>query len=419
MTREKRLLSIGECMVELAQIGPETYKRGFAGDTFNTAWYARRLLPADWQVAFGSVIGRDAVSDEMVAFMAGEGIEVDSLARHPTRSVGLYMISLDGGERSFSYWRSASAARTLTDDADWLAGILARAGHVHFSGITLAILGRDGRERLAAALNDARGDGLSVSFDTNLRPRLWKNESEMREGLRLGASVADLVLPSFDEETGLFGDPTPADTIRRYRDAGAEAVVVKDGAGPMHVWSAEEGAAEIAPPSVEQVVDTTAAGDSFAAGVWLENDGAIADQEAAAGLRGVPRAGRVAEVDLGTIRIVQVSGKTALAALDGCGGGDILIATVEVDNTRPCEVFGPLRLRETGALAIGTVDGQTRITTVAERAGTWLWTVPGQQPPGLLASLLERATGPGGRWVRTHPTGADLARPLDLAETGD
>ena len=266
MTREKRLLSIGECMVELAQIGPETYKRGFAGDTFNTAWYARRLLPADWQVAFGSVIGRDAVSDEMVAFMAGEGIEVDSLARHPTRSVGLYMISLDGGERSFSYWRSASAARTLTDDADWLAGILARAGHVHFSGITLAILGRDGRERLAAALNDARGDGLSVSFDTNLRPRLWKNESEMREGLRLGASVADLVLPSFDEETGLFGDPTPADTIRRYRDAGAEAVVVKDGAGPMHVWSAEEGAAEIAPPSVEQVVDTTAAGDSFAAG---------------------------------------------------------------------------------------------------------------------------------------------------------
>ena len=63
------VLSIGECMVELAQTGPDTYRRGFAGDTFNTAWYARRLLPPEWNVSYGTCVGHDAVSDEMLAFM--------------------------------------------------------------------------------------------------------------------------------------------------------------------------------------------------------------------------------------------------------------------------------------------------------------------------------------------------------------
>ena len=261
-----RFLCLGECMVEMAEVGPATYRRGFAGDTFNTAWYARRLLPSDWQIAYGSVIGRDAVSDEMAGFMEGEGIDTSTLARHEDRSVGLYLISLNNGERSFSYWRGQSAARTLADDTRWLSVILGQANHVHVSGITMAILSPEGRERLAAALNDARGDGLTVSFDTNLRPRLWEDASAMREGLRLGASVADIVLPSFDEEEGLFGDPDPAATIARYRDAGAGCIVVKDGGGPIHAWDAEGGDAKMTPPSVTKIVDTTAAGDSFAAG---------------------------------------------------------------------------------------------------------------------------------------------------------
>ncbi|MDP2080127.1 MAG: sugar kinase [Pseudotabrizicola sp.] len=262
----KSLLSLGECMVELSPTASGAYARGFAGDTFNTAWYARRLLPTDWSVAYGSCIGTDAVSDEMAGFMAGQGIDTTALRRLPDRTVGLYMISLRNGERSFSYWRGQSAAKMIADDPDWLASTLQGRQIIHFSAITLAVLSPDHRRAFCKAVQSARTQGSLIAFDTNLRPRLWDGEDAMREGVMLGASVADIVLPSFDEETGLWGDKISADTIARYSKAGATRVVVKDGGGPVTLWSQDHGTRQHAATSVAQIVDTTAAGDSFAGG---------------------------------------------------------------------------------------------------------------------------------------------------------
>ncbi|MCA0870809.1 sugar kinase [Seohaeicola saemankumensis] len=265
MTQPRSFLALGECMVEIAPAGDGLFRRGFAGDTFNTAWYARRLLGPDWTVAYGSCIGDDAISAEMSAFMAEQGIDTGALRVIPDRTVGLYMISVDNGERSFSYWRGQSAARRLAENAEWLAQLLAGRDVIHFSGITLAILPPDGRQVLCSALAQARAAGATVAFDTNLRPRLWDSPQAMRDGLQLGASVADVVLPSFDEETGLFGDATPDDTVARYRAAGAGLVAVKDGAGPLTLWSDTDGTIRRTPAPVARIVDTTAAGDSFAA----------------------------------------------------------------------------------------------------------------------------------------------------------
>lgn len=260
-------LSIGECMVEIAPADGGLCRRGFAGDTFNTAWYARRLLPDGWTVRYGTCVGTDAVSDEMLAFMSGEGIDTSAIRRLPDRTVGLYMISLQDGERSFSYWRSQSAARRLAEGRAWLDGILAGQRVIHFSGITLAILPPEDRVALCAALTRARAGGALVSFDTNLRPRLWEDRATMQQGLTMGAAVADVVLPSFDEETGLFGDAAPEDTIARYRVAGARLVAVKDGGGPLTLWDHQAGLSRHPAQPGVHVVDTTAAGDSFAAGL--------------------------------------------------------------------------------------------------------------------------------------------------------
>ena len=266
----KRFLAIGECMVELAQIGADTYRRGFAGDTFNTAWYARKLLPDEWRVGYLSAIGADAVSGEMRAFMETSGVDTSALREIPDRTVGLYMISTDKGERSFSYWRSHAAARLLADDEAWLDDTLSNAGMVHFSGITLAILSPGHRERLCNALNRARAKGALVSFDTNLRPRLWESTEAMKAGLLLGASAADIVLPSFDEETDLFGDARPNDTILRYAEQGAKTIVVKNGEAPLTAYSEGTGQFTLTPTPVASVTDTTAAGDSFAAGILAQ-----------------------------------------------------------------------------------------------------------------------------------------------------
>ena len=121
-----RVVCVGECMVELAPAGDGLLRQGFAGDTFNTAWYLKRLRP-DWQVDYLSAVGSDAISDAMLGFMAAAGIGTDHVARRTERTVGLYLITLDKGERSFSYWRSQSAARTLADDPVALAHGMAGA----------------------------------------------------------------------------------------------------------------------------------------------------------------------------------------------------------------------------------------------------------------------------------------------------
>lgn len=261
----RRIVSVGECMVELAPAGGGLYRRGFAGDSFNTAWYLRRQLGADATVAYATAVGTDAISDEMVAFLAAEGIATDAVQRIGGRTVGLYMIALADGERTFSYWRAQSAARRLAGDPAALAAAFAGADVVIATGITMAIVDASDRANVLAALANARLDGASVVFDPNLRPLLWPDADTMRREVERAAAVADIVLPSFDDEHAHFGDADPAATIARYRALGAATVVVKNGGGEVRAWSRTEGDAMHAPEPVA-IVDSTAAGDSFNAG---------------------------------------------------------------------------------------------------------------------------------------------------------
>lgn len=259
------ILSIGECMVELAPRGDGAYSRGFAGDTFNSAWYLRRLLPSDWTVDYFTAVGTDALSTQMLSVMQDAGIGTDKIRRLPDRTVGLYMIELSNGERSFTYWRNTSAAKRLAADRAALAEALAGRSLVLFSGITMAILEPEDREPFLEELKSARRRGTTIAFDPNMRARLWPDAETMRKTIMAAAAVADMVLPSFDEDQREFGDADPQATIARYRSLGVGCVVVKNGAGTMHVVDGDE---EIVfePTPVTDVVDTTAAGDSFNAG---------------------------------------------------------------------------------------------------------------------------------------------------------
>lgn len=256
-------MALGECMVELSDQGDGLYRRGFAGDTFNTAWYARHVLPFEWQVHFGSCIGSDEASHQMRVFMEDAGIGTTSLRVIPDQTVGLYMIDLHQGERHFSYWRSQSAARRLADDPSWLRRMLSGHKVIYFSGITLAILPPEGRLTLCAALLEARKGGAIVAFDTNLRPQLWKDHATMQAAILEGARVADIILPSFDEEQMIFAGTSAQEAIERYRTAGARVIVLKDGVGDVRLWDEVDGLRILNCDPVANIVDSTAAGDSF------------------------------------------------------------------------------------------------------------------------------------------------------------
>ena len=264
--RNTSILSIGECMVELSAAGENTYAMGFAGDTFNAAWYLRRLLPSEWEVSYFTALGTDPVSDDMIAFMKHSNINTNSIERLSGKTAGLYMIQLNDGERSFSYWRDTSAARQLAQDKDRLNFAMQSAGIIIFSGITMAILPPKGRANLLRALVRARADGCTIVFDPNLRLHLWPDVTEMRTEISRAAEVADIVLPSFDDEKAFFGDKSPEDTAKRYSELGAGLVVVKNGVDEILTRDMESNLHRFTPKKIEHPVDTTAAGDSFNAG---------------------------------------------------------------------------------------------------------------------------------------------------------
>ena len=261
----KRVLAIGEAMVELAPVGDGLFKRGFAGDTFNTAWHMVQILGQGASVGYVTKVGQDAVSDAFCAELEADGLDTTGIARDPDRTMGLYLIELDGAERSFQYWRAQSAARMLAEDVDTLTRQITDAGLVHLSGITVAILSADARKKLLAALKAARAKGALVSFDPNVRPKLWGSLDEVRATLPGFISEADIALPSFDDETLCWGDATPADTLVRYEGLGVSEVVVKNGEDVVHVLSAKERLI-FDTGNVATVKDTSGAGDAFNAG---------------------------------------------------------------------------------------------------------------------------------------------------------
>ena len=265
-----RFLAIGECMAELAPTDiDDDLRLGFAGDTFNTAWYLARCAPES-QVSYLTVLGDDAISQKMAAFMRDNRIDDRFVQIATGQTVGLYMITLDQGERSFSYWRGQSAAKALADDLAALDAAMDASDLIYFSGITLAILPPKGRKALLATAQKARAMGKIIAFDPNLRPRLWASSAEMTDTIMQAAAVSDIVLPSFEDEADWFNDADPKATADRYLNAGAVTVIVKNGADPV-LYAEGSSYAEVPVTAVQTLVDTTAAGDSFNAGIFARH----------------------------------------------------------------------------------------------------------------------------------------------------
>ena len=261
-----RIVAIGECMVEIAPVATEgRFRLSYAGDTLNTAWYLRRLLGSGDQIDYFTVVGTDVISDKMLSFLQQAGIGTEYIFRHDNRSVGLYLIQLQAGERSFSYWRNDSAARTLAADPVRLQVALDGADLVYFSGITLAILPPVDRTSLLTVLRRFRSGGGIVVFDPNLRPKLWTSPDEMAHAVMQAAAVSDIALPSYDDEANWFGDDSLEATLHRYASARVGCCIVKNGSG--RILACDNGYRMICDPIQDvTLVDSTAAGDSFNAG---------------------------------------------------------------------------------------------------------------------------------------------------------
>ena len=259
----RHVLCVGECLLELTHKDANTLRLDFAGDTYNTAVYLRRVsteLTLQVGVGYLTGLGADDYSQAMRAAWRTESI-VDHSLTVPERIPGIYTVRTSpAGERNFSYWRDQSAARHLFAGTEWCEHV--QGDVVHLSGITLQLMSAQARKALIARLRDLRTDGTRVSLDTNYRAAGWRSHRDAAKAITELCSVADVVFTSREDEQLLAGAQTPQDTLGRLAEIGVQEAIVRDGAAGAYLDRAD-GVLHLPAHHVERVLDTTAAGDSF------------------------------------------------------------------------------------------------------------------------------------------------------------
>jgi 2-dehydro-3-deoxygluconokinase len=260
----KRVLVVGEPLVEIVE-GPDgTTRAGFGGDALNLAVYLARESP-DLEVMLVSAVGDDLDSDALLALCRDEGVDVTHVRRVAGARLGRYRVSVDGsGERAFEYQRSESPFRSALGDDDTLPDSTA-VDVLCFSGITAAVLHEAGRRGLLDYADAVRRSGGTVVYDPNHRPALWADDTDAREWTARIAPIAHIVLASTEDGRRLTDADTAIEIAEAFRAMGAREVVVTDGAGPC-VVAFDDVVESIAALQPGDVTDTTAAGDAFDAG---------------------------------------------------------------------------------------------------------------------------------------------------------
>ena len=271
-------------MLELHGTAFGSMQQSYGGDTFNTAVYLSRCGGDSLSVRYATALGDDPLSAELLRRWELDGLELDLVRRIPGRLPGLYQIEVDAqGERRFSFWRDQSAAKAYFDTEQTpLEQRVAQWDAFYFSGISLAILPESGRERLFALAQTLRERGAWVVFDNNYRPRLWPDVGAARKNFQRAFEVATMALVTADDHQALFGLASVEEAVLGAQQLPPQEIVIKRGAAPTLVRAGQGNWEQVTTEAVPRVVDTTAAGDSFAAGYLSRRLGGATPIEAAA-----------------------------------------------------------------------------------------------------------------------------------------
>lgn len=258
---QPQIISMGEPLLEfnaeeegsLAEV--RRFLMGWGGDTSNFAVAAARLGA---KAGYVTRLGQDEFGDSFMRLWQKEGVDTSRVERDPEAPTGIYFISRKGKEHFFTYYRAGSAASRMRPDSlplDYIEG----AKLLHVSGISQAI-STSACDAVFAAIKAAKEAGVLVSYDPNLRLRLWPLE-RARAVIHTAGAMADILLPSLEDARVLAGRDEPEEIARFYLGLGPKVVVLK--LGPDGALLATSQEMMRIPPYEVEVVDTSGAGDAF------------------------------------------------------------------------------------------------------------------------------------------------------------
>ena len=264
------VLCLGEPLLEFNQIkegNKKTYSSGYGGDTSNTAISIARQ---GMSVGFISKVGKDQFGWELLELWKRETVDYSHVSIHPEAPTGIYFVTHDADGHHFTYYRSGSAACQMTP-LDLPKDDLSQTRILHLSAITQAI-SVSSCETAFAAIFQARKNGVKVSYDTNLRLKLWSLD-RARDVINRTVPMCDVIMPSLEEATSLTGLVDPEEITDYFFELGAKLVVLKQGS---HGALVSDGKENLNIPGHKvKAIDATGAGDTFDGAFlseWIRKD---------------------------------------------------------------------------------------------------------------------------------------------------
>lgn len=251
------IIAIGEPMVEFNQTtaGEPAYLQGFGGDTSNMIIAAAR---SGARTAYLTRLGDDDFGNSFIDLWRREGVDTQAVQIDSNAHTGVYFVTHDASGHHFSYLRAGSAASRMSP-GDIPADMLTASSIVHASGISMAI-SENACDTVLEAFSRARAVGATVSFDSNLRLKLWPM-ARARALIAAAVSLSDLFFPSLEDAAALCGQDDPQAILKWSHGLGARVVFLK--LGPDGVIVSDGSRHERIRGHQVTAVDATGAGDCF------------------------------------------------------------------------------------------------------------------------------------------------------------
>lgn len=297
MTDKIDVVTIGESMVLFQPLQPgmiqyaPLLEKSVGGAESNLAMALARLGK---RTRWISRVGKDPFASIILSTLAGEGVDVSKVIRDDQCPTAVFFKETKGyGDPSVYYYRKGSAASRLSPE-DLEDGWFEHARHLHVTGITPA-LGEHTFELTKQAMEQAKNKGMTVSFDPNIRKKLW-SEANAKQKITSLIPLADIFMPGKDEAVFLLGEGrTDMEYLNMLYELGPSIIAMKLGEDGSAIKYGEVIHTEPA-HKVAHIVDTVGAGDAFAAGFLsvlldLEN---VSDREKL--IEVIPEASRRANV---------------------------------------------------------------------------------------------------------------------------
>jgi 2-dehydro-3-deoxygluconokinase len=251
------IVSIGEPMVEFNQTkaGDPHYLQGFGGDSSNMTIAAAR---SGARTAYVTRLGDDEFGRMFIELWQREGVDVTGVGIDHQAHTAVYFVAHGPQGHVFSYLRAGSAASRMCH-GDLPLDLIRGARFVHASGISMAI-SASASDTVLAAFEAARAAGAKVSFDSNLRLKLWPI-TRARAMIGAAAGLADYFFPSIEDARALSGLADPDANLEWAHRLGAKTVFLK--LGPDGVIVSDGARGERIAGRKVNTVDATGAGDCF------------------------------------------------------------------------------------------------------------------------------------------------------------